>query len=284
MATSLPADGHVHSQFSWDAPGGAMEETCERAVALGLPAVAFTEHVDYFEWTVQPEDLEDYPHLKPFVGPDGTTLTPPDLDLEGYRESVERCHERFPGLRIITGVELGEPHWNSAAVSALLQAGGFDRVLGSLHCLRIDGRNAELSSLYEQLRPAEVIREYLAEIVRLVEGSDVFGALAHIDYAARSWPEETSGPFAPADFEDEFRRALRALADAGRVLEVNTRGRVHPELVRWWREEGGGAVTFGSDAHSPAGLAHGFAEAVALVEAEGFRSGRHPHDHWPRSH
>jgi histidinol-phosphatase (PHP family) len=283
MGTSLPADGHVHSQFSWDAPDGSMEETCARAVELGLPAVAFTEHVDYFTWTVRPEDLEDYPHLKPFVGPDGTSLTPPDLDLEGYRESLARCRERFPSLRVITGVELGEPHWNAEAVSALLRAGGFERVLGSLHCLRIGDRNAEISSLYEQLRPAEVIREYLAEIVRLVKGSDAFGALAHIDYAVRYWPEQTSGPFAPGDFEDEFRHALRTLADAGRVLEVNTRARVHPELVRWWREEGGGAVTFGSDAHAPAGLAHGFAAATALVEAEGFRPGRHPHDYWPRA-
>ena len=37
-----PADGHVHTEFSWDAPGGSMERTCARAVHLGLPAVAFT--------------------------------------------------------------------------------------------------------------------------------------------------------------------------------------------------------------------------------------------------
>jgi len=44
----LPADGHVHSQWSWDAHDvGAMADTCARAVLLGLPAVAFTEHVDF---------------------------------------------------------------------------------------------------------------------------------------------------------------------------------------------------------------------------------------------
>ena len=43
----LPADGHVHSEWSWDADLGSMEATtCARAVELGLPAVAFTEHVD----------------------------------------------------------------------------------------------------------------------------------------------------------------------------------------------------------------------------------------------
>src|SRR4029453_16565705 len=42
----LPPDGHVHSERSWDAPNGSMEKTCSRAVEMGLPAVAFTEHAD----------------------------------------------------------------------------------------------------------------------------------------------------------------------------------------------------------------------------------------------
>ena len=53
-------------------------------------------------------------------------------------------------------------------------------------------------------------------------------------------------------------------------------------LVRWWRAEGGATISFGSDAHTPAGLAHAFAEAAAMVEAHGFRPGRHPHDMWRR--
>jgi histidinol-phosphatase (PHP family) len=51
-----------------------------------------------------------------------------------------------------------------------------------------------------------------------------------------------------------------------------------------WHEEGGEAVTFGSDAHAPTGLAHRFADAASMVEAQGFRSSRHPYDYWSRSH
>jgi hypothetical protein len=40
---------------------------------------------------------------------------------------------------------------------------------------------------------------------------------------------------------------------------------------------------FGSDAHEPAELARGFGEAAALVEAHGFRPGRHPYDVWMRA-
>jgi histidinol-phosphatase (PHP family) len=105
--------------------------------------------------------------------------------------------------------------------------------------------------------------------------------LAHIDYPIRYWPAH-AGPFEAESFEDEFRYALRALADSGPMLEVNTKLPLDPAVVRWWREEGGAAVTFGSDAHDPAVLAHGFAEAVAMVEAYGFRPGRHPYDRWIR--
>jgi histidinol-phosphatase (PHP family) len=276
----LPADGHVHSEWSWDAPIGSMERTCARAVALGLPAVAFTEHADHTVWSAVDDNLDEWPHLKVLRTPE-LTLTPPPLDVDGYLECVQRCRDRFPDLRIITGVEVGEPHRHPEAVAALLAAGRFDRVLGSLHCLPLGNGFAEPPAHFRRHAPADVVRTYLAEVPRLIAGSDVFGVLAHIDYVARYWPED-AGPFDPGAFEEEFRVALRALADTGRVLEVNTRRAPRPELVRWWREEGGEAVSFGSDAHVPEHLAQGFAEAVAMVEAHGFRPGRHPYDRWFR--
>lgn len=274
----LPADDHVHSEWSWDAPGGSMERTCARAVDMGLPAVAFTEHADFTTCTFV-GDLDE--HLQALAGPDGS-LTPPGLDLSGYLECVQRCRDQFPALRILSGVELGEAHWHSGAAAKILGAGHFDRVLGSLHCLPVGQRFFEPPGLYGNQPAAEVVREYLAEIHRLITSSDVFAVLAHIDYPVRYWPPR-AGPYDPNVFEDEFRHVLRVLADSGRALEISTRVPLHPEVVRWWHEEGGEAITFGSDAHDPAVLAHGFAEAAAMVEVHGFRSGRHPYDFWTRS-
>ncbi len=42
----LPSDDHTHSEWSWDASAGSMVGSCARAVELGLPSIAFTEHVD----------------------------------------------------------------------------------------------------------------------------------------------------------------------------------------------------------------------------------------------
>ena len=71
------------------------------------------------------------------------------------------------------------------------------------------------------------------------------------------------------------------------ALEINTKRAPlslsrYAQIVGWWRAEGGRVITFGSDAHDPTGIAHGFAEAAAMVEAHGFRVGRHPYDVWTR--
>lgn len=175
---TLPGDGHVHSEWSWDTRVGDMAGSCARAVELGLPSIAFTEHLDHTVWRI--------------------TRTGPD------------------------------------AAEPLLSLAG------------------------------------------------VFQVLAHIDYPVRSWPA-AAGPFDPAAFEDEYRHALRATAASGRALEVNTRLPLAPAVLRWWHEEGGDAVTFGSDAHHPAAVGHGLADAARMAEAHGFRPGRDPHDLWGRA-
>jgi histidinol-phosphatase (PHP family) len=267
----LPADGHVHSQWSWDAEAGSMEASCAEAVRLGLPAIAFTEHLDHTAWSIS----DDYRTLVGAHPPatladaDGLVVVPP-FDVEGYLAEIARCRDLFPELRVLAGLEVGEPHWHAEAVAALLAAGEFDRVLGSLHCLPEAGTFLEPYDLLTRRDPDRLIRDYLAEIAELVSGSDVFTSLAHIDYPVRYWPAD-GPPFEPKDFEDELRHALRATATAGRALEINTVLPLHETILRWWYDEGGQAVTFGSDAHEPSVVANRFADAATMAEACGFR-------------
>jgi histidinol-phosphatase (PHP family) len=126
-----------------------------------------------------------------------------------------------------------------------------------------------------------VIWEYLAEVPRMMAGSDSFAVFTHIDYAVRFWPSEQEGPFDPARFEEGFRAAMRSVAASGRALEMNTR-RLWSWIPQWWSQEGGRAITFGSDAHTPDMLADGLPEAAAMVEQYGFGPGRRPEDFWTR--
>lgn len=275
----LPTDSHVHSEWSWDAAHGSMEQTCARAIELGLSAVAFTEHVDHTVWKVAQEALADDDVLWT-LAPDGL-LTPPAFDPAGYLESIASCRERYPSLKILSGLEIGEPHWHGAAVKGVLAAGPYDRVLGSLHCLPDGDGFAEPPGLFSHRDPDEVMRTYLSEVVRLVATDETYEVLAHIDYPVRSWPTD-AGPFDVTAFEDEFRLALRATAESGRALEINTRVPLDETIVRWWREEGGDAITIGSDAHEPSALARGLRDAAHMAEAYGFRPGRSPYDLWGR--
>lgn len=258
-----------------------MERTCAYAVAIGVPAVAFTEHIDHGGWPVSPDMLDGHEHLLPYYNQG--VLTPGPLDVDGYLDSIQTCRDRFPSLRIISGVELGEPHRHAQQVDDLLTAGKFDLVLGSLHGLFVHGEFAEIAQVLQERDPDEVIRDYLREAERLVSDCQSFSVLAHIDYPARYWDQFVrTGPFDPSRYEDEFRHVLRALASSDRALEVNTRLQPFPLIIRWWREAGGEALTFGSDAHVPTALATGFADAAALAESEGFRPGRDAEDVWHR--
>jgi histidinol-phosphatase (PHP family) len=271
---TLPADNHVHSQWSHDTgPRASMAAACARAVELGLPAVAFTEHLDFTEWG-------------PGDSIAGTGVTPNDqwgprpFDVEGYLSCVEECRRRFPSLRILSGAEAGEPHLFAGSAAAVLSSGRFDRVLGSVHTLPSGGRLVYARALLRREPPGPLMRRYFAEVVAMIEGSDLFEVLAHLDYPRRYWPE-AAGRYQETDFEEEYRAVLRALASSGRVLELNTASPlVSVSLLRWWREEGGTALSFGSDAHLPGYVGERFGEAASLAEAAGFRPGRDPLDFW----
>ena len=285
----LAGDGHVHSEWSWDTGGpgsgaaGRMEAMCRRALAIGLPSLAFTEHLDLTGWAIEPEDLLD--HLRPLLDDTGV-FTPEPLDVSGYLDSLDRCRAQFPGLRILSGVEFGQPHLDEAKARTLLDLSALDRVNGSLHTLPItdepDAVRSEPVTLYRRWPADRVVREYLAEVPRMMAGSDAFAVFTHIDYAVRYRPTHALGPFNPRDFEDDFRGALRSIAASERVLELNIGGQLRPWIPQWWREEGGRAITFASDAHTPEWLASNFFEAMAMAEHFGFRPGRRPEDYWLR--
>ena len=236
-----------------------MDASCRAALALGLRSIAFTEHADFVEGV--------HEGLHP-------------LDVKAYLEELERCRAAYPDLRVMSGVELGEPHCFRERTADVLARGRPERVLGSVHCARWAGRLRDASQL-RSLPDADApgfVRAYFEEGVRLVESDAPFEILTHLDYPKRYWPHDRL-PYRERDFEELYRAVLRGLAARGSALEVNTTRGIDPRLglcpgpdvLGWWVEAGGRAVSFGSDAHDPTAIAGGFREAAAMVEAAGFR-------------
>jgi histidinol-phosphatase (PHP family) len=242
-----------------------MERSCQRALELGLPAIAFTEHA---EWnTIHPGQHS--------------------VDIAGYLDAIERCRAKFKELRILSGVELGEPHWFPRETAEVLAAGPLDQVHGSIHCVRMDGGVLDASQFRERAGPdfPDAVREYFRETLAMLESGLAFETLAHIDYPKRYWQDGLQ-PYREQDYEAEIRAVLISAARTGRVLEVNTtRGRILcPDItvVRWWREVGGQAVQYGSDAHDPEKIGEGFKLAAQMVEAAGFKPAKDPMALWRR--
>jgi histidinol-phosphatase (PHP family) len=244
-----------------------MERSCRRAIEIGLPAIAFTDHADFVV-------VQDGQHC---------------VDIGGYLDAVERCRAKFKGLRILSGVELGEPHWFPEETARILAAGKIDRVIGSVHCVRI-GDDIVDASQFPHRPPEQVpgaIRSYFHEVLAMVESSEPFEALGHLDYPKR-YRVPGAPPYREADYEEEQRAILKAAARRGLVLEANTtRGEEGklcpgPTVLRWWYEEGGEAVSFGSDAHDPDKVAGGFGLATQVVEAAGFKPSSDPMALWRR--
>ncbi len=252
-----------------------MVRSCEQALAAGLPGVAFTDHLDFTTWTdgdqIGQENLDPHRYSRMHL-----------IDIDGYLSTLQDCRQRYPDLRIISGAEIGEAHLWAASAAAMVARAGADRILGSLHAIPCAGRLTAADDLFRRMPAAEVMRQYFAELVRLVEGSDIFQVLAHIDFPRRMWPQ-SAGPYEEQAFEAEYGAVLRARAASDRVLEVNTKSPLASAgLLRWWQEAGGRAVSFGSDAHQPWRVGDRFKLAVDVVEAAGFRAGRDRFDFWRR--
>jgi histidinol-phosphatase (PHP family) len=246
-----------------------MERTCERAIEIGLPAIAFTDHYDLVA-----VHRGQHP-----------------VHIDGYLECVDRCRSMFPSLRILTGIEIGEPHWFPLETKSVLDAHPLEQVLGSMHCVNLDGGDVDASQ-FRLLEPSEqpaAVDEFFRQTLAMVESGLPFGVIGHLDYLKRYWPDGLP-PYTDADHEVELRAILSAAARTGRVLEINTTrndagvGRFcpGPQVLRWWYESGGGAVSFGSDTHSPDAVAAGFDLAAQLVEAAGFKPSEDPAAYWRR--
>src|SRR2546427_11257000 len=98
-----------------------MDRSCERALELGLPAIAFTDHADFVK-------VHDAQH---------------SVDIAGYLDSIDRCRAKYSGLRILSGVPLAEPPWFAEETADILAAGPLATVRGALHCIRLEGATLE---------------------------------------------------------------------------------------------------------------------------------------------
>ena len=247
-------DFHMHTAASEDSEAPA-HEMCEAAVQKGLAAVAITDHVEMLRYHEDGYDV---------------------AAAQSWAVSGEMAR-RFEGrLRVARGIELGQPLYNIHESEHLLQTHAYDFVLASQHQLE-DGLDFYYYD-YTQADVTATMSRYFDAVYQMVQWGQ-FHSLAHLTYPFRYLPPEKR----PADYaawQDQIDAILKALADKGLALEINTSGlrnpalgMTHPDfpLIKRFREQGGERITVGADAHTPSDVGAHISDALELARRAGFQ-------------
>lgn len=251
-------DLHVHTKFSFDGAAdgsGEPEAVADAAITAGLRAIALTDHCDI-------DDVLD-------------GIYPP-YPAGAIHSAVERLKADFSGrLKILRGIELGEPHARPDEAKKLLSERNFDFVIGSLHNLR--GYPDFYFLRFERMEEMQLVYiakrmiDELKEIVEFEYNSRHIDSLAHITYMSR-YLDECGVEFDLTRFDAEWRGLFRSMIDCGVALEINTSGlrkcgKLMPDapLVSLYADTGGRLFTLGSDAHTARDVGKNLLDAAKLI-------------------
>ena len=254
------ADCHSHSNCSFDgeAPMAAM---CARAEALGLAYYALTDHCECDQYDGAPE----FGGRKYF-----------DSVRRAWRE-LEETKKQFPKLRLLKGIELGQPLQNLPAALDVLSGRDYDVVIGSLH--NIAGMRDFYHLGRENLSETQldaVFKAYFDEMYEMLEWGQ-FDTLAHITYPLRYVCKPGERP-SFARYAQQLDRIFKKLIETDKALEFNTSrllctdAPVLPDREIFSRSHalGGRRVTLGADAHCPENVARGIPEALDMLREIGY--------------
>jgi histidinol-phosphatase (PHP family) len=251
-------DMHTHSRHSHDSTE-PLEAMCIAARAAGLGGIAFTDHLD-----LGPHPTHDWPAM-----------------LSGsIREATEMAARHAPHLRVLRGVEVGEPLCNPQAAERILRDYALDVVVMGIHSA---DRQNDLCRLDHTTLDTDVMLErYFAELRTMAEweGYDV---LAHIGYPLRYIRRDRGVDWDLAPYTAQIDAVMAVVAGTDRALEVNTAGlnrgiggpSADLEQLRRFKALGGRYVTLGSDAHAARFVGGGFDKGLRIIREAGFDAVTH---------
>lgn len=268
----IRTDCHMHTAFSADSPT-PMEDQIQAAVAAGLSAVCFTEHVD----------LDSPFRNAPKGDPEGDF----HIDYPGYLETFLRLKGQYQDqIRLLFGLEMGlNTNYIPEITDYISAHPDFDFIIGSTHSAR-DRMDPYYDSFFDG--PLDPYRDYFETSLANVRAfcrANVFDSYGHLDYILRCGPSSADGSckertssYLYAQYADLIDPILQELIDAGKALELNTSPlkKGFPEtnpgkaILKRYYEMGGRLITVGSDAHVPAAVGYGLASAAALLKECGF--------------
>lgn len=227
-----------------------VERYREAAAAAGIEELGVSEHIYRFR---QALDLWRHPFWEEQARD----------DLDAYCEFL-----RDAGLRV--GIECDYVPGAEDRTAALLEARGFDYVVGSVHFVGDDAVDHPDWDVWEKRPdPDEVWGGYFAALAECAR-SGLFDILAHPDLV-KVWGR--ARPLPDGDLRRFYEPAVEAIAESGIAVEVSTAGLRKPagELypARGFAElcvEAGAVFSLSSDAHHPKHVGFEYERAVEFLD------------------
>ncbi len=261
-------DCHTHSRNSFDADNDTVIERCERAIQLGLDAMAITDHCEvnrYFDkehYTIDFEQkYDDYGFKSAF---------------EASMDETDAAKDLFNGkFNLICGLELGQPLSDLDVTEKILSDKRLDFVIASMHELPKHDDFAFIE--YSEKNVSMLLEKNFNEILKIAQWGK-YDVLGHITYALRYIQGEQGIQVDMSPYRDIIAEIFKAVIQNGKGIEINTSGLRQKygdtfpslEYVKLYRELGGEIITVGSDCHKTADLAKGTAEGIQLAKQAGF--------------
>lgn len=246
----MTTDLHMHSIYSSDGHD-TPDAMFQRGLALGLEAMAITEHAEWHKGD------RGFPRV------------------EEYFDAMMACRKKYTpqGIIVYTGVELGNPHMYATPANALLDEFPFDIIIGSVHWLY--NINIHDAAVFQGRELNAVYTDYFEEARRLCEEFPI-DILAHFDRIL--WRATLLGlPFNPTQIEGTIRNTFATVIRRGVTLELNTRHlAMSPAwreslltMLSWYKEEGGRGLVVNSDAHHTGHITFNFEIAKTILAQTG---------------
>lgn len=253
MTPHLPADTHTHTALCHHAEGQPIDYA-RAALAAGVREICITDHVpapNGYDVTSR-MDMADYP---------------------AYLDAVKEAQRAFPG-RVNLGIEADYYPGCEGYLPGFLAQTPFDLVMGSIHFIGDWGfDNPANLHRWDTADIGAVWDDYLLLVRRLV-ATKWFDALSHFDL-----PKKFGHRLPEPALRDKTAPVLDLIAASGMAIELNTGGlrkpvkEIYPSrpLLKMMRERNI-PILFGSDAHAPGEVGHGFQQAVSLAKEAGYTS------------
>ena len=239
-------DMHTHSDNSFDAKN-SVDEMCLAAINRGLYAIAVTDHCE-----------------APFI------RFGKDCEFGCFDEQIPKsfadataAREKYAGkLKVLRGMELGEPLHDPEQTKRALSYGDFDFILASVHNLK------NMQDFYYM--------SYSGVDVDWLLGH--FDSLSHLTYPLRYIIAGTGKTPDLSIHKDKIDRIFKILIQNNKALEINVSGLFKemgctlPDLplVKRYKELGGKLITIGTDAHSADMVGKGIEQGIEVAKSAGF--------------